>query len=117
MDNEETKEAYTRAKANDERPEIKLKIFDEYPTIFLNHLIWYRRYPIIINIFLESYDFTGKTVVPFHTHKGSGDAGACTTIKNKSENSNIVNGSAIRRKEASEDSSKQIIANQMKQNS
>lgn len=45
---------------------------DEYNTIFLGFPIWWYVAPTIINTFLESYDFSGKTVIPFATSGGSG---------------------------------------------
>lgn len=114
---EETKEISTREKDNNERPEIKNKVqnFDEYDTIFLGYPIWYGSYPMIINTFMESYDFTGKTVIPFNTHEGSGNAGTYTTIKNKLINSNVLEGLAIKGKDARENSSKQTITNWIKE--
>ena len=56
------------------RPEIaeKLPHMDEYETVFLGFPIWWYVAPTIINNFLESYDFTGKTIRPFFTSGGSG---------------------------------------------
>ena len=45
---------------------------DEYNTIFVGFPIWWYVAPTIINTFLESYDFTGKTIIPFATSGGSG---------------------------------------------
>ena len=45
---------------------------DQYDTIFLGFPIWWYVAPTIINTFLESYDLTGKTIVPFATSGGSG---------------------------------------------
>lgn len=45
---------------------------ENYDTIFLGFPIWWYVAPTIINTFLESYDFTGKTVIPFATSGGSG---------------------------------------------
>jgi len=45
---------------------------DEYNTIFIGFPIWWYVAPTIINTFLESYDLTGKTIVPFATSGGSG---------------------------------------------
>ena len=45
---------------------------DEYDTIFIGFPIWWYVAPIIINTFLESYDLTGKTIIPFATSGGSG---------------------------------------------
>jgi len=56
------------------RPEIagKRDNMDEYDTIFVGFPIWWYVAPTIINTFLESYDFTGKTIIPFATSGGSG---------------------------------------------
>ena len=43
----------------------------QYPVIFVGFPIWWYVAPHIINTFLESYDLTGKTVVPFATSGGS----------------------------------------------
>lgn len=43
-----------------------------YDTIFLGFPIWWYVAPKIINTFLESYDFTGKTIILFATSGGSG---------------------------------------------
>lgn len=44
----------------------------QYDTIYLGFPIWWYVAPTIINSFLESYDFSGKTIVPFATSGGSG---------------------------------------------
>ncbi len=58
----------------DSRPEIaeKLSNMDEYDTVFVGFPIWWYVAPTIINTFLESYDFSGKTIIPFATSGGSG---------------------------------------------
>lgn len=56
------------------RPEIaeKLTDMDSYGTVFVGFPIWWYAAPTIIDTFLESYDFSGKTVIPFATSGGSG---------------------------------------------
>lgn len=44
----------------------------EYDTILLGFPIWWYVEPRIVDTFLESYDFTGKTMIPFATSGGSG---------------------------------------------
>ena len=44
----------------------------DYDVIFVGFPIWWYIAPTIINTFLESYDFSGKTIVPFATSGGSG---------------------------------------------
>lgn len=56
------------------RPAIaeKLPDMEQYGVIFVGFPIWWYVAPTIINTFLESYDFTGKTIIPFATSGGSG---------------------------------------------
>ena len=56
------------------RPAIGNQVEDieQYDTVFVGFPIWWYVAPAIINTFLESYDFSGKTVVPFATSGGSG---------------------------------------------
>ena len=56
------------------RPEIaeKLDNIEDYDTVFVGFPVWWYVEPRIIDTFLESYDFTGKTVIPFATSGGSG---------------------------------------------
>lgn len=55
------------------RPAINSKVTDmnQYDVIFIGFPIWWYREPSIIDTFMESYDFSGKTVVPFATSGGS----------------------------------------------
>ena len=50
----------------------KLDYMDAYDVIYVGFPIWWYMAPRIINTFLESYDLTGKTVIPFATSGGSG---------------------------------------------
>ena len=56
------------------RPEIASKVsgMDEYDTVIIGFPIWWGVAPRIIETFLESYDFSGKTIIPFCTSGGSG---------------------------------------------
>ena len=58
----------------DARPEIaeRLENMEAYRTIFLGFPIWWYVAPTIINTFLESSDFSGKTIILFATSGGSG---------------------------------------------
>lgn len=71
---------YTNGRADQEqndpnvRPAISggVENMDEYDTIFLGYPIWHGQAPRIISTFLENYDFSGKTIVPFCTSHSSG---------------------------------------------
>lgn len=57
-------------KEADARPAIKNKVKDweQYDTVFIGCPVWWWTAPMIINTFTESYDFKGKTVIPFCTY-------------------------------------------------
>ena len=44
----------------------------DYDVVFVGFPVWWYREPSIIDTFMESYDFAGKTIVPFCTSGGSG---------------------------------------------
>ena len=56
------------------RPKIAKQVENivPYETVFLGFPIWWYREPSIIDTFIQSYDFSGKTVIPFATSGGSG---------------------------------------------
>lgn len=56
------------------RPAIATRVenMDAYGVVFVGFPIWWYREPSIIDTFIEAYDFSGKTVVPFATSGGSG---------------------------------------------
>ncbi len=61
------------------RPEIRSSVenMDQYDVVFVGFPVWWYREPSIIDTFMEAYDFSKKTVIPFATSGGSpiGDAG------------------------------------------
>ena len=70
------KKSRSSAEMNDpsSRPEIagKLSNMADYDTVFLGFPIWWYTAPRIIHTFVESYDFSGKALIPFATSGGSG---------------------------------------------
>lgn len=71
-------------KAENLRPEISgtVENMADYDTIFIGYPNWWGDLPMIVYNFLESYDLSGKTIVPFCTHGGSGLSGTERTIEN-----------------------------------
>ena len=67
------------------RPTIASKVdnMDQYGIVFVGFPIWWYVAPRIIQTFLESYDFSGKTVIPFAT-SGSSGMGKTDSILKKS---------------------------------
>lgn len=67
---------------NNARPVIKDSIEDleQYDTIFIGYPNWWGDMPMILYSFFDQYDFSGKTIVPFNTHGGSGFSNTISTI-------------------------------------
>lgn len=65
------------------RPAItdKLANMQDYDVVYAGFPIWWYTAPTIINTFMESYDFKGKTVIPFATSGGSSIKKACKDLK------------------------------------
>ena len=108
----------TKEKNEDARPAIESKLDDisKYDTIFIGYPIWWGEIPQIVYTFMEEYDLSGKTIIPFNTHEGSGDAGTYNTIKNKLAKSNVnTNGLALQGKVARTDEGKEKTINWLKE--
>ncbi|MBP3292859.1 MAG: NAD(P)H-dependent oxidoreductase [Clostridia bacterium] len=76
----------------------------EYDVIFVGFPIWWYVAPTIINTFLESYDFSGKTVVLFATSGGSGFGKTLDELKGSvSDTANLVEGKLLNGKLSRED--------------
>jgi len=92
--NDLTKYAQTE-KRNNERPEIAGKInIADYDVIFIGYPNWWSDMPMPVYTFLESYDFKGKTVIPFCTHEGSGLSGTERNVKTVTK-ADVKDGIAI----------------------
>ncbi len=75
------------------RPEIENKFdLSSYDIIYLGYPIWWGDVPKIILTFLDTYDLSGKTVIPFCTSHSSGISGSLSTLKNYNKNINWVDG-------------------------
>jgi flavodoxin len=79
------------------RPEVKnpLESIDEYDTIILGYPNWWGVPPMAVFTFLESYDFSGKKIVPFCSHEGSGLGGSIRQIKMAVPDAELTAGVAI----------------------
>jgi len=73
----ETTRVAQRELDTDARPELTDVVdnMDEYNVIYLGYPNWWGTFPMAVFTFLESYDFSGKTIIPFCTHEGSGMGG------------------------------------------
>lgn len=95
---EDTKTIATQERTDNARPEIKNTIekFDDYDVIFVGYPIWWGDMPMIMYTFLESYDWTGKVVIPFNTHEGSGQAQTVSAIRKECSGASVMNGFSVR---------------------
>lgn len=87
-------EVAKKEKATDARPDLKTKVNDieEYELIFVGYPNWWGSAPTAIWTFLESYDLTGKTVIPFCTHEGGGEQNCFTDFKKHSGKARVKQG-------------------------
>ncbi len=81
------------------RPAIARKSsnMDAYEVIFVGFPIWWYVAPTIINTFLESYDLTGKTVVPFATSGGSGMGKTNARLAPSCKGTKLLEGKVFKR--------------------
>jgi flavodoxin len=85
-------------KRKNARPELTGTVddMDAYDVIYLGYPNWWGTFPMAVFTFLESYDFSGKTIIPFCTHEGSGLGNSERDIKKLCSNANVKSGLAIR---------------------
>lgn len=86
-------------------PELATHIenFDDYDTVFIGFPIWNADLPMPLYSFFEKYDFSGKTIIPFTVHGGSGFAGTRQTIAELEPGATVVNdGLSISRNSVAE---------------
>lgn len=79
-------------KADDARPELSTHIenLESYDTIFLGYPNWNADLPMPLYTFLEEYDFSGKTIIPFTTHGGSGFSRTISTISELQPDASVI---------------------------
>ena len=67
----------------------------QYDTIFIGGPIWWGTYPQVMFTFFKDHDLSGKTIIPFVTHEGSGLASTVSDIKKAWPNATVKDGFAI----------------------
>ncbi|MDE7104389.1 MAG: flavodoxin [Ruminococcus sp.] len=79
------------------RPEIASETLslDNYSTIYVGYPIWWGDAPRIMSTFVESYDFSDKTVVPFCTSSGSGIGRSGDNLKDLANSGNWLSGDRL----------------------
>ena len=93
----------------DQRPAIKNAIdLSGYDTVFIGYPMWWYTFPMIIYTLFDTVDFSGKTVIPFNTHMGSGDGGTYKTVREKAKGASVLEGLAVSMKEAESGAGKSV---------
>lgn len=79
-------------KSQNMRPELATHVenIDQYDVIFLGYPNWWYDMPMAIYSFLEEYNLSGKTIIPFATSAGSGFSGTISTIQEMQPNATVV---------------------------
>lgn len=68
---------------------------EQYTVVFIGYPIWWGEAPRIINTFVESYDFSGKTIVPFCTSGGSGVGSSATNLEALADGATWLSGTRL----------------------
>ena len=105
MDYDSCLDVATEEQRTDARPEYvdEIENWEQYDTVFIGYPIWWGEIPNIVYTFMEAYDFTGKTVIPFNTHEGSGQARSQRDIEELLTNATVLKGLAVRGSKAQND--------------
>ncbi len=87
----------SREQTENARPALAadLESIDDYDIIFVGYPIWWGDMPMPVYTFLESHDFSGKTVIPFCTHEGSGLSSTVSSIEDVT-GATVLDGLAVR---------------------
>lgn len=84
--------------------------WEAYDTVFIGYPNWWGDMPMILYTFFDTYDFSGKTIIPFNTHGGSGFSNTINSIKELEPAANVNdNGYTVSRNNVNESES-EIIA-------
>lgn len=79
------------------RPAISGSVEDmeQYSIVFIGYPIWWGEAPRIVSTFMESYDFSGKTIVPFCTSGGSGVGSSAANLEALTEGATWLSGTRL----------------------
>lgn len=87
------------------RPELlnRVENMEQYDTIFLGYPNWWGDMPMPLYTFLEEYDLSGKTIIPFSSHGGSGFSRTESTIAQMQPNASVSeNGLTVSRNDVAD---------------
>jgi len=95
---EECTEVAKREQRENARPAVKTHHADihKYDIIYIGYPIWWGTMPQILFTFLEEYNFSSKTIIPFSTNEGSGFGRSVGDLKKVCPKSKLIDGLAVR---------------------
>lgn len=93
-DYNQTVERFRRERAENARPAIADEVDNmaDYDVVFVGYPNWGSDMPHVVRTFLEQYDFSGKTVIPFCTNGGGGFGNSLETLKELCPDSDVLEG-------------------------
>lgn len=105
---EKVRDRAEQEQERDARPKIKNKIdnISQYDTIYVGYPIWWSDMPQIMYTFFDTYDLSGKAIIPFCTHAGSGLSGTVGRIQNLEPQADVYKGLAIYRTDVTDSDSR-----------
>ena len=80
----------------------------EYDVVYVGFPIWWYVAPTIINTFLESYDFSGKTIVLFATSGGSGFGNTVKELEGSCPGAKLIEGRVLSSRQSESDLKKWV---------
>ena len=103
-DYRECTEVAAKEREDNARPEISGKVpnWQDYDTVFLGYPIWWSDMPMAVYTFMESYDWTGKTVIPFCTSAGDVLTGRESDIPRYAKGATLKEGLGLEGKRVQE---------------
>jgi len=72
----------------------------QYDTVFIGAPVWWGDWPMIMYTVFENNDFSGKTLIPFSTHEGSGLSGFDKKLQSACPDAEVLKGLAVRGNDA-----------------
>ena len=90
--------------AEDARPALANQVenWESYDVIFVGYPNWWSDAPMAVYTFLESYDFSGKTLIPFNTSASGGFGRSLSGIEESAPGATILEGLALTESELSD---------------
>jgi flavodoxin len=106
-----TTEVAKREQQADARPILAARVnnMDSYDVIFLGYPNWWGTIPMALFTFLEQYDFSGKTIIPFCTHEGSALGRSVSDITKLAPQATVLEGLAVRGGRVGGDSARDAV--------